>query len=71
MSIGGIASDILSDLDQSSSLLTSEAVSLQTVFYSFLLDDRKRVTATTAAHSKHIMELLHNRKVLMTNKITI
>ena len=46
-------------------------MSHQEVFHSFLLDDSKQDSEMTAAHSKHIMELLQNRKVLITNKGTI
>ena len=44
---------------------------INNVFHYFLLYDSKKDAATTATHSKHIMEPLHNRKVLMTNKSTI
>ena len=45
-------------------------VSLQAVFHSPPPpNDTNKYAATTAAHSKHIMELLKNKKVLMTKKI--
>ena len=63
VSIEGIESEHLSASDQASSSFTSDTVSHQGVFHSFLLDDIKQVAATTAAHSKYIMELLKNGKV--------
>ena len=61
----------MSASNESSSSLTSKTVSLQAGFYYFLSDDSKKGAATTAAHSKHIMVLLQNRKVFMTSKSTI
>ena len=41
------------------------------MFHSFLLDDRKQYSETIYAHNKRILELVQNKKVLMTNKINI
>ena len=46
-------------------------MSRQAVLPLFLSDDSEQDAATTAAHSKQIMGLLHNIKFLMTNKSTI
>ena len=46
-------------------------MSRQEVFHSFLLDDSKTFTSTTAAHSKRNIKLLQNIKVLKKNKSTI
>ena len=71
VSIEGIPLEHFSASNQESSSLTYEAVSRQTMFHYFLSNDRIQYDATTTEHCKHIMELLHNRKVLMTNKGTI
>ena len=58
VSIEGIALEHFSSSYQSISSLTSETVSQQAVFCSFLSDDIKQYAATTVSYSKHIMELL-------------
>ena len=46
-------------------------MSYQEVFHSFLSDNRKQYSATTAAHIKTIMGLLQNIKVSLTKNNTI
>ena len=71
VSIEVIALDRFSASIQSISSLTYDVVSRQAVFCSFLSDDSKQDSAKKSTHSKRIMELLQNRKILLTNKITI
>ena len=71
VSIEEIVLDHFSGSNQASSHITSEAVSCQAEFCSFLSSNIKQDDATTAAHHKYIMEILHNRKVWITNKSTI
>ena len=54
-----------------SPFLESDHVSCQAVFNSFLSDERKQDDATTAEHSKHIIELLQKITVFFSNMITI
>ena len=41
------------------------------MFHYFLSDDSKQDSATTTAHSKHLIRLLKERKVLASSLITI
>ena len=68
--IEGIALEHFRASNKSSLSLKSDSVSRQAVFSSFLLDDNKQDAATEDSHSKHIIRLLQNRKVLMANKST-
>ena len=58
VSIEGIYLEPFSVSHHPSPLLASDHVSSHTVFHSFLSDDIKQDAATTAEHSKHIIELL-------------
>ena len=71
MSIKVIVLEHARDSNQVSSSLKSDTVSRQAVFNSFSSYDSKQDDVTTDSHSNHIMELLHNRNVLITNNRTI
>ena len=53
--------------NHTSPLLSLDHVSRHAVFHHFLSDDSKQDSATSAEHSKHIIELLKNRTVLFSD----
>ena len=50
---------------------TTQARTCHAVFHSFLFNDRKQDSATTIAHSKHIIELLKQQNIMSNMVITI
>ena len=64
ISIEGITLENFSVLHQSIPLLESYHVSRQSMFH-FFSGYRKQYAATTASHSKRIIELLENRKICL------
>ena len=67
MSIEGISLGHVSVSYHPIPLLASYYVSRQEPFHSFLSDDRKQDSATTAKHIKRIIELFQKVKVLFSN----
>ena len=71
VSIECIALEKFSASHHTSPLLASDHVSLYGVFYYYLSDESYQDSATTAVHSKCIIELLQNRTVLFDKISTI
>ena len=71
MSIEGIALEHFSAAPQSDINSSSLTCPRRAVFHSFLSDDSKQDAATTTAHSKRLISLLKNEKVLKTSLSTI
>ena len=71
MSIEGIALEHFSAAPQSDINSSSLPYPRHAVFHSFLSDDNKQDAATTTAHSKRLISLLKNEKVLKTSSSTI
>ena len=71
MSIEGISLEIFSAAPQADINSSSFSRPRHAVFYSFLSDDIKQDAATTTAHSKRLISLLKNEKVLTTSLGTI
>ena len=71
VSIEGVELDYCCELQQYSPLLASDHFSHQAVFHYFLSDSIKQDSATTAAQIKHIVKLLHNRRIRFVGLSTI
>ena len=61
MYIEGIILDFFSALPKADINSTTPSCQRQTVFHSFLSDDRKQDAATNTDHSKHLIELLKDK----------
>ena len=66
MSIEGIASEHFSAAPQAYINTSSLTCPRRAVFHSFLSDDSKQDAATNTAHSKRLISLLKNEKVVVT-----
>ena len=71
MYIEGIELERFSATDQGRLPLSLQSFKLHVVFYSFMSNNRKQYSDTTAEHSKHIIELLRNRKLLFSGIVII
>ena len=71
LSIEIIAIDHFSASTQSNSAVSDKDISCMSVFYSFFSDDSKQDTATTDAHSKHMLQLSQHRNKLHKTRSTI
>ena len=71
MSIEGIALEHFSAAPQEDINSTTPSRPRHAVFHSFLSDNSKQNAATTTAHSKLLISLIKNKKVLTTSLSTI
>ena len=71
MSIKGIALDHFSALTKADINTSTSSRQRYAAFHSFLSDDSKQDSDTTTAHSKRLISLLKDRKVLSTYLSTI
>ena len=71
VSIEGIALEHFSAAPQAYIMSSTLSIQRHSVFHSFLSDDRKQYAATTTSHSKLLISLLKNKKVLTTSLSTI
>ena len=67
MSIEGISLEHFSAAPQEDINSTTPSRQRHAVFHSFLSDDRKQDSATTTAHSKLLVSLIKNKKLLTTS----
>ena len=66
MSIEGIALENFSALPKTDINSTKQSRQRHTVFHYFLSDSSKQDSGTTTAHSKRLISLLKDKKVLTT-----
>ena len=66
MSIEGIELETFSALPQKHLNKTTTSHQCHAVFHSFLSDDKKQDAATTTAHSKILISLLKEKKLMTT-----
>ena len=71
MSIEGIALEHFSTVPQADINSSTLSHPRHAEFHYFLSDDRKKDAATTTAHSKRLISLLKEKKVLTTSLSTI
>ena len=71
MSIEGISLEHFSVLTKTDINSTTLSHQLHAVFYPFLSGDSKQDYATTTAHSKRLISLLKDKKILTTSLSTI
>ena len=71
LSTEGLALEHFNASNQSNSAVSDKQVSHQTLFHSFLSDANKKDAAITAAHSKHMLQLLQQRNIPHTTRRSI
>ena len=71
VSIEGIALDHLSATTYPETVSVQESCTHHAISHSFLYDDRKTDSTTTAAHSKHIMGFLKQQKIMSSKLGTL
>ena len=71
MSIEGIALEHLSAFPKADINSTTLSHQRHAVFHSFLSDDNKQYAATTTAHSKRLVSLIKEKKIMTSSLSTI